>query len=339
MRRMVFIASVAVILWAIAGACAVQTKPAAAGAAVESTAPAANSPRAPEGFRAKEGTTAEPYTGTDWAKEIVHDKTGLEMVFIPAGAYVMGSPETEVGRNADEGPQHKVKITKPFYLGKYEVTVGEFTKFTDAAIYRTEAECGTETYVWTGKEWATRSGVYWSAPGFPQTDRHPVVCVSWNDAMEFCRWGGLALPTEAQWEYACRAGTTTAYQWGDNADGGDGWGNMPDESAKRQWPDMKAASWNDGYATTAPVGSFRPDAWGLYDMHGNVYEWCSDWYDKAYYQASPSENPAGPVYGKSRSLHGGSWFHSAERCRSATRFNSEASLSSTARGFRAMLAL
>ena len=154
----------------------------------------------------------------------------------------------------------------------------------------------------------------WRNTGFPQTDEHPVIAVSWYDAMAFCKWLSrkegktYRLPTEAEWEYACRAGTTTRYYSGDDPETLAKVGNVADATAKAkfsQWAlTIKA---NDGYVFTAPVGQFKPNAFGLYDMHGNAWQWCSDWYGKDYYAASPADDPTGPGTGELRILRGGSW--------------------------------
>ena len=154
----------------------------------------------------------------------------------------------------------------------------------------------------------------WRNVGFEQTDEHPVVNVSWNDAVAFCKWlsrkegKAYRLPTEAEWEYACRAGTTTRYFNGDDPELLAKVGNVADAAAKTEFPDwtltIKAS---DGYAFTAPVGSFQPNAFGIYDMHGNAWQWCADWFDEKYYAASPVNDPIGPDSGRSRVLRGGSW--------------------------------
>ncbi len=166
----------------------------------------------------------------------------------------------------------------------------------------------------------------WRNPGFAQTDEHPVVNVSWNDAVAFCEWLSkqegkrYRLPTEAEWEYACRAGSTTRFSNGDDPERPGDVGNVADGTAKAKYP-----KWNgtitarDGYVYTAPVGTFRPNGFGLYDMHGNVWEWCSDWYDQSYYANSPVEDPQGPATGSDRVVRGGGWFGSPVTCRSAIR--------------------
>jgi len=229
--------------------------------------------RVPDGFSAKQGTRPEPYTYTGWAKEVIHEKTGIEMVFIPAGTFQMGSPSSEGGRFENEGPVHTVRITRPFYLSVCEVTHREWNRVT---IY---------------------SGL--------KDDWNPVESASWNYCQRFLRKAGdgLRLPTEAEWEYACRAGAATAYSFGDES------GDLQ----RYAWYDV-----NSGVQTHV-VGEKLPNAWGLYDMHGNVWEWCADWYGEDYYSKSPREDPRGPCSGTYRVLRGGSWFDTPAGCRSAYR--------------------
>ena len=213
----------------------------------------------------------------------------LRLVLIPSGEFMMGSPSSEKQRGYDESPQHRVKITKPFYMGVYEVTQAQY-----------------QQVMGKNPSW------------FKGTD-NPVDCVSWIDAMEFCLLLSsevgveVRLPTEAEWEYACRAGTTTPFHTGEtistdqaNYDGDYTYGNGRKGVDRRR--------------RTVAVGSFAPNAWGLYDMHGNVWEWCQDWYAEDYYNKSPEEDPQGPATGKYRVLCGGCWFLIPRYCRSASRF-------------------
>jgi formylglycine-generating enzyme required for sulfatase activity len=149
--------------------------------------------------------------------------------------------------------------------------------------------------------------------------------VSWNDAVAFCEWLSrkegktYRLPTEAQWEYACRAGTTTRYYSGDDAETLAQVGNVADGTAKAKFPAWKTIQARDGYVFTSPVGSFRANAFGLYDMHGNAWQWCYDWYDSSYYAKSPVDDPTGAESGSNRVLRGGGWDRYAGHCRSANR--------------------
>jgi len=203
----------------------------------------------------------------------VHEATGLELVYIPAGNFLMSSPESESGRSrfaGREGPQHRVTLTKGFYLGKTEVTQAQWEKVMGF---------NPSLFKGAGREL-------------------PVDTVGWKDCRTFCEkaGGGLRLPTEAEWEYACRAGTQGPYA-GDLDEMGWYLGN------------------SDG--ATHPVGGRKPNAWGLYDMHGNVWEWCQDIIDK--YSNEAVTDPAGPEKDGERVLRGGSWAAYASDCRSAAR--------------------
>ena len=154
-----------------------------------------------------------------------------------------------------------------------------------------------------------------------------MVNVSWNDAVAFCQWLSrkegktYRLPTEAEWEYACRAGTTTLYYSGDEPETLAQVGNVRDAKAKAKFADWTSTiKASDGFVFTAPVGKFRSNAFGLFDMHGNACQWCADWYDAAYYAASPTDDPQGPHSGSDRAFRGGSWYDWAGCCRSAYRY-------------------
>jgi formylglycine-generating enzyme required for sulfatase activity len=189
---------------------------------------------------------------------------GMKFVLIPAGEFTMGSPENEQGRDSNE-PQHKVKITKPFYMQTTEVTQAQW------------------------------KAVMGNNPSYFKGNDLPVETVSWDDAQEFIKKLSAKegvkyrLPTEAEWEYACRAGSTTKFYFGE------------DESKLDEY------AWyhNNSDGKTHPVGQKKPNAWGLYDMHGNVWEWCQDWYGADYYKNSPAEDPQGPASAESRVLRGG----------------------------------
>jgi formylglycine-generating enzyme required for sulfatase activity len=283
----------------------------------------------------------EPAAASQPARELTLDLGGgasLRLVLIPAGKFVMGSPVTEKGRSTKEAgykideTQHEVTISKPFYLGATHVTVDQFAAFVKDSGYQTEAEksgFSVAAVIKDGKlELKRTPGVSWRAPSFPQKGDHPVVQVSWNDACAFCVWltkksgRKVGLPTEAQWEYACRAGATTVYMWGDNPDDGRGWGNCADQSLRKALPnapnDWAFFNWDDGYVYTSPVGSFKPSAWGLYDMIGNAWQWCQDRYGD--YDQGPVTDPTGPDKGAFRTLRGGSWWYNPRYCRSANRF-------------------
>ena len=274
----------------------------------------------------------------------------MGLVLIPAGTFTMGGTEAEIKAfapakfpdfrapwSAPAKEAHKVTVSRAFWMGKHEVTVGQFRRFVEAAGYRTDAEKGTvfkgAAHLVAGGKSKLAEDASWRNPYFKQTDEHPVVCVSWNDARAFAEWLNAAdkakpagftyrLPTEAEWEYACRAGTTTWYQWGDDPDKGKGWCNGADLTAYRTFPTWTVFNWDDGFIYTAPVGSFKANAFGLHDMHGNLWEWCGDWYGayKEGDETDPTGPPSAPPSGEFRVVRGGSWFSPPSDLRSARRF-------------------
>jgi formylglycine-generating enzyme required for sulfatase activity len=238
----------------------------------------------------------------------------LELAFIPAGEFMMGartSPAEVVRRSgfpADikgfqrEHPRHRVRISRPFFLGTYEVTQAQY-----------------EQIVGSDPSW------------FNGTDL-PVERVSWEEAVAFCRIASersgrnVRLPSEAEWEYACRAGTTTSFHFGDaittdqvNYDGRIPYAGSP----KEKWREK-----------TMAVGSVPPNPWGLHHMHGNVYEWCADWLDEGYYARSPGVDPLGPESGKYRVARGGAWRWCGSFCRSAARGGNLPEVQTSVIGFR-----
>lgn len=251
--------------------------------------------------------------------------TGLKFVQIPAGSFTAGSPETEKERFPNE-TLHHVTLAKPFWLATTHVTVGQFAAFARETGYRTTAESqGWATGAWSTEtnSWTKLPGKSWRDPGFAQTDDHPVVCVTWDDAKAFCAWlaakegKAYRLPTEAEWEYACRAGTATAYPWGDDPDDGKGWANCSDLDTAAEFKLFPAFTWRDGFRHTSPVASFRANAWGLHDTIGNTLQWCEDWY--ADYPAGAVQDPRGPAEGGQRILRGGAYLYGPRHCRSAFR--------------------
>ena len=215
------------------------------------------------------------------AADLPEDHTnaiGMQFKLIPAGEFIMGSPEDDPIKQSDETPQHRVRITEPFYLAIHEVTQEQYER------------------------------VVGENPSRFKGPTRPVEHVSWDDATRFCEILSemdeaydYRLPTEAEWEYACRAGTSTRYSSGDQSDPACAWSG---DNSDRQ---------------THPVGEKRPNAWGLYDMHGNVWEWCKDRYDTSYYGNSPLDDPTGPTTGSSRVGRGGGWIGDGGGCRSASR--------------------
>ena len=292
-----------------------------------------SAPRPPSASSEPMASPAPPGTKTG--------RDGAPMVFIPAGKFWMGSPEGEGDDN--ERPRHQVTLDS-FYLDKYEVTNQQFQEFIKATNYRTTAEQDGSAYGYTTKgNWENINGANWKKPEGDQTvftsgrDSHPVVSISWNDAKAYCQWAGKRLPSEAEWEYAARAGTQTKYWWGDGNPGSRKVGNFADETAKRQFPDWTIMEgYDDGYGRTAPVGSFEANLWGLHDMTGNVWEWVADWFAKDYYSQSqsPVKNPQGPVTGEYRVLRGGSWSYDPWVLRSAVRVRGTPSLRDSGLGVR-----
>jgi len=228
------------------------------------------------------------------------------------------------GSHPNEKPVHKVCVAD-FYLGRHEVTVAEFRRFVKETGYKTEAELQDGCHSWTGdgREEKVRDHD-WRNTGFPQTENHPVVCVSWNDASEYIAWlnkkegRNYRLPTEAEWEYAARSGGRDyLYSWGNGSPAG----NVADESARRELSALNIwKGYSDGHAFTAPVGSYGPNELGIYDMSGNVYEWVSDWYKDNYYAESPEHGPGGPDSGRYKLLRGGAWDLRPDTARTTSRY-------------------
>jgi len=280
----------------------------------------------------------------EWAEHLsipveYTNSIGMKFRLIPPGEFLMGSLEAErqlaleaaragkdqwaVERIWYDGPQHRVRITKPFYLGVYEVTQEEYERVTG-----------------TNPSGFSRGGKDMDKVPGMDTSRFPVEMVSWGDAVEFCRWLSATpaeksagrvyrLPTEAEWECACRAGTTTPFHFGNQLNGREANcnGELP-YGTETKGPNLER---------TTTVGSYQPNALGLYDMHGNVNEWCQDWHSGAYYNYSPSEDPAGPATGSCRVRRGGGWVNDAGGCRSASRGRGAPVKRDTLRGFRVAL--
>ena len=281
------------------------------------------------GGGARSTPTPTPQPQRDQPKAFVNS-AGLQMQPIPGGSFQMGSSRTDPSYRSDEA-LHTVRISRDFYISAHEVTRGQFRSFVDSERYRTEAERdgrgGWGFDAVHGAVGVTGRQYTWLNPGYTQTESHPVVNVSYGDAVAFCRWLSVEedrtyrLPTEAEWEYACRGGTQTRYAGGDSDSAVRSMGNVADRSlaAKSRMAAQWAQSWDDGYAFTAPVGAFQPNAWGLYDMHGNVWEWVQDLYAANYYSQSPPVDPPGPARGEYRLFRGGGWFNPPPICRSANR--------------------
>ena len=238
------------------------------------------------------------FSGTVWSDsaKTYTNSIGMEFVQIPSGSFMMGSDKNFDGNASDsETPQHQVTISQSFYLGKYEVTQ---------------------------TQWVAVMG---SNPSEFKGRTQPVEKVSWDDVQAFIQrlntkegTNAYRLPTEAEWEYAARAGTDTTRYWGDSTD----------EMGQHAWFTQNSGE------KTHPVGQLKPNAWGLYDMMGNVWEWVSDWYGEKYYTNSPRINPTGPNSGSSRVLRGGGWRYYPDAVRSAYRFDITPGLRHYDLGFR-----
>ena len=264
---------------------------------------------------------------------------GMKLAYIPAGKFGMGSPRQEAGREAQE-KVHEVELTQAFYLGTHQVTVGQFRKFVDDAKYRTEGERdGKGGWGVNEKGSLDKDGRFtWSSPGFKQTNDHPVVRVSWNDAQAYCRWLSkkenktYRLPTEAEWEVAARAGTWTATYNGDPAG----------ENCYASSPVLEPIAWYDANSgsTTHAVAQKDANAWGLHDMLGNVWEWTADWFTASHRpdrSDQPAVDPVGPPMGVNRVLKGGSFLCHDSYChryRLAARTSSTPDSTTGHQGFR-----
>jgi formylglycine-generating enzyme required for sulfatase activity len=246
------------------------------------------------------------------------------MVVVPEGTFAMGSPADEKPRDANEGPQHQVRIGARFALGKFEVSVGQFAAFIADTGYATGDACD----VWRDGKFAERPGYSWRNPGFAQSPAHPVACASWDDAKAYAAWlsrktgKAYRLPSEAEWEYAARAGTTTRFHFGDDISDYCRYGNGADKAAAAGVPG--ADGWtvlpcSDGHPYTAPIGSFGPNAFGLYDTLGNVFEWVEDcWHDG--YTGAPADGSAWTTGDcKVRVQRGGAWGYPPDYLRTAVR--------------------
>ena len=235
--------------------------------------------------------------------DLITNSIGMKLVWIPAGEFMMGSPSSEKDRYDDEGPQHRVKISKGFYIGIYEVTVGQYLEYLNSdrdssGVDFSDKDCPVKK---TGSRYVL------SVNKFGSNESQPMVEVSWHGAQKFCDWLSrkenkiYRLPTEAEWEYACRAGAQTRFCFGDN------------ETSLGDY------AWytNNSGSKTHQVGQKKPNGFGLYDMHGNVWEWCQDWYGS--YDSGEQVDPTGPSSGSARVLRGGSWDSTPRHRRSADR--------------------
>jgi formylglycine-generating enzyme required for sulfatase activity len=260
-----------------------------------------------------------------------------EMVAVPAGSFTMGSPAEEPGREADREDQVRVTIARPFTIGAFAVTRGEFAAFVAATGYTPDEGC----YFWTGTTWEERADRTWRDPGFTQDDRHPVTCVDLAAAKAYAAWlsaktgKSYRLPSETEREYATRAGTTTPFWWGAaiSSDMANYNGTIPYVQVAKG---AKEGEWRQ---TTVRVDSFRPNPWGLYNVHGNVWDWTDDcWNEK---------NAGNPGDGSARTTgdctwrvaRGGAWNYAPADLRSAHRYWNLPHNRSGVQGFRVARAL
>jgi len=268
-------------------------------------------------------------------KEII-GKDGVKMVLIPAGEFQMGTDLAEIPKLAQnasllerETPRHTVYVDA-FYIDACEVTNAQYRKFVQVTGHK-EPE-GLKLTLKSNNTIAAISGFKpWTDPDYNK-DNQPVVCVSWDDAKAYAEWAGERLPTEAEWEKAGRGGSAgKRYVWGDE---------WPPPKNSGNFSDWKIIDgYDDGYVYTAPVGSYKPNGYGLYDMASNVWEWCADWYDDKYYANSLKSNPKGPDSGQDRVLRGGSWYllFNTDNLRVAYRFSGDPPFTSNIVGFRCVV--
>lgn len=290
----------------------------------------------------------------------VTNSVGMSLILIPAGDFLMGAPDTDDLAQASEKPQHHVRISRPFTMAAHEVTVAQFRAFVKDTGFRTAAEKdgnGASGYNtdWRGFEY--NSDKYtWQNPGYEQGNQHPVVNVNWHDAQAFCKWLSkkegrrYRLPTEAEWEYACRAGTTTRFYSGDKVEDLKTAANLCDQALAKKWDIstvkkydidpkvIKFQSWDDGFAFTSPVGSFKANKFGLNDMLGNVGEFCSDGYQADYYGHSPEADPAGPAKKQNtRVVRGGTFLNGPITVRATSRIECQEHYRNYVIGFRVVM--
>jgi formylglycine-generating enzyme required for sulfatase activity len=321
--------------------------------------PAAKAPAAPR--FPFDAATAERYQKdyAEWLGVPVEFKNELGMTFvlIPPGTFLMGTSDDEPGHKGAEyaeGPLHQVTLTRPFYLGKHEVTVGQFRAFVEATKHVTDGEKNGGGNAHDEKAvWKHRPGTNWRKPGyagpFELKDEQPVVHVSHTDANAFCKWLATkagksklkeyGLPTEAQWEWACRAGSATRYWWGADEDKTGKVANVGDRTLKKvhpEWPRV-VMPMDDGHAFVAPVGSYRANAFGLHDMLGNVWEFCSTRFGP--YPKEPLTDPGDIDPKRGFAVRGGGWSNTPTDVRSGGRNADPPHFCHSNLGFRVALAI
>ena len=329
---------------------------------------------------------ASTVLGNEQATPAADNTLGMRFVRIPAGRYLRGfDSDNRRERRFDivhqysnsqnvknESPAHQTVISRPFDIGVTEVTVGRFRAFVEATGYKTDAEsnggalgCFPEERNYVDR-FHKAVEITWKSPGFPQSEDHPVVAVSWNDAQKFCQWlsekenARYRLPSEAEWEYACRAGGKSWYSWGESPDDAYVHANVADGALEAAQPNTTRyqralrlnADEGDGVVFTAKTGHYKPNPWGLYDMHGNVWEWCQDRWEadryKRYFDGVPRQQRKDVVvrdplfldktdqheYGDWRVMRGGAWTCAPAAVRCSIRTFAEAADAAIYTGFR-----
>ncbi|MCG8330556.1 MAG: formylglycine-generating enzyme family protein [Chitinophagales bacterium] len=278
-----------------------------------------------------------------------------DMIFVKGGTFQMGSEN-----NTNEKPVHTVTVGS-FFIGRFEVTIKTFNEFINESNYKTDAEKGNGSYIYTSGSWVKRKDINWrhNALGELRPSEafdYPVIHVSWNDAVAYCNWlskrhgyqpvykvngdsvtadwtaNGYRLPTEAEWEFAARSRDSND-KWAGTSSKADisSYVNFCDVDCVFSW---RSESLKDGYPYASPVGKFLANSIGLHDMSGNVWEWCWDRYDRHYYQSSPEDNPTGPIKGSTRVLRGGSWHDSPDNLFCTMRINYGQEVRNGVIGFR-----
>lgn len=273
---------------------------------------------------------------------VVRDCEGCpRMVRIPGGTFVIGSPDSELRRKKNESPRRAVTLAT-FAVSELETTRAQFALFLRESHHAMPAGCQTEGAVLDGK-YETDPRASWRDPGYPQTDEHPVVCVDWADARAYADWlsqrtgHAYHLLSNAEWEYAARAGTTSAYSWGDDRDQGCVYANGCDQSLQRVMPPTWGgiyAGCDDGAVRTTPGGHYKPNGYGLFDMTGNVWEWVADCTDPTYDALPADGHPIDRADCAARDVRGGSWDDDPEDLRNASRHHVPPAWRSYDLGFR-----
>ena len=278
---------------------------------------------------------SDPSTAQEPAGTLFQDCSDCpEMIVVPSGTFLMGTPETEPQREADEGPQVEVTFGYNFAVSRFEITKAEYAKFAE----ETGFTSGNSCYIIEGAEWAEKEGHDWTDIGFKQSGNEPVGCINWFEAEAYTKWLSektdkpYRLLSEAEWEYAARAGTTTIFSFGDQV--------TPTHANYNAAKSYNGAPTGPYWAKTLPVGSYAPNAFGLYDMHGNMFEWVADcWQENL--AGSPAD---GSVWNdgadcEKRSWRGGGWFNDPQSLRSGLRDSGAPTVKSNDIGFRVALSL